>query len=60
MNLRDVLQEHRMTIKEVAELTGISISTLYKYQEGSREPGIRRLIQIADVIGCTTDKLLGR
>ena len=46
--------------KELAEILGISRSTLASYEQGRREPDFDTLQKIADYFNVSTDYLLGR
>ena len=42
------------------KLTGIPESSLYNWQRGDNIPAIDRLVQIAEIFGCSVDYLIGR
>ncbi len=42
------------------KLTGIPESSLYNWQRGDNTPAIDRLVQIAEIFGCSVDYLIGR
>ena len=47
--------------RELSELTSIPLGTIEDWEQTGRSPrNMQRLIPIADVLGCTTDDLLGR
>lgn len=48
-----------MTRKDLADITGISASTLFYYENGSRIPGADTAYKIARVFGITIEELLG-
>lgn len=62
MKLGDILKElldlHDMTQKQLAESLALSPSALGNYVQGTREPDYSTLIQIADYFQVTTDYLL--
>ena len=49
-----------MTQKELAQALGISRATVAKYEAGLRTPNMDMIMKLSDVLGCTTDYLLGR
>ncbi len=54
-----------MTQKELAQALGISRATVSKYEAGLRTPNMDMtnmdmIMKLSDVLGCTTDYLLGR
>ena len=58
-NLRDILELHSLTQKELAAKLAITPSALGNYIQGTREPDYSTLIKIADYFHVTTDFLLG-
>lgn len=58
-NLRDILEQHNLTQKELATKLAITPSALGNYIQGTREPDYSTLIKIADYFHVTTDFLLG-
>lgn len=55
-NLRD---DKGFTQKHLAEVLNISVSTISHYENGTREPSIEILIQMAEVLGVSVDYLVG-
>lgn len=45
---------------ELAEMAKIPASSVSHYENESREPSMTTLCRVADVLGVTTDSLLGR
>lgn len=39
---------------------GVAVSTFYGWKNGHRNPSHESLMALADVLGCSTDELLGR
>lgn len=58
-NLRDILDQHNLTQKELAAKLSITPSALGNYIQGTREPDYNTLIRLADYFHVTTDFLLG-
>jgi len=58
--LREVREERRMSIKEVAEAAGLSVSQLYRLEKGER-PRVAAitLARIARALHTSVDYLLG-
>ena len=56
--LKDLLELHSMTQKQLAEALDLSPSALGNYIQGTREPDYCTLIRIADYFCVTTDFLL--
>lgn len=53
-----LLSEQNMTQKELAQLTGMTESTISHYMKGDRVPRGVNLVKIAKALGTTTDYLL--
>lgn len=53
-----LLSEQNMTQKELAQLTGLTESTISHYVKGDRVPRGVNLVKIAKALGTTTDYLL--
>ena len=54
-----LLCERNMTNRELAYRTGVTEVTIGRYIKGMREPNATNLANIAEVLGVTTDYLLG-
>ena len=48
--LNNILKERQLTAIELSELTGINLSSIYKYTCGQREPSVKNAKKIADVL----------
>lgn len=57
--LKDLLDLHSMTQRQLAESLDLSPSALGNYIQGTREPDYGTLIRIADYFHVSTDFLLG-
>ncbi len=44
---------------ELAQLSGVNVETIARYERGDREPRISVLNTIANVLACTPNDLLG-
>lgn len=58
--LNEVRKEKGFTAQQMADALHITISTYRKYESGRAFPPVDRLVQIADILGVTTDCLLCR
>lgn len=45
---------------ELAEMTGIGITTLYEYWRGVKAPDAERLARLAHAYGLSVDQVIGR
>lgn len=57
-NLAYQLREADMTQNELAERTGLTQASISRYVNGTQLPGIRAIVNIANVFDCTTDELI--
>lgn len=60
MNIKDIRTRKNLTQAEVAKALGVSSVVYSRYENGTRQPSIEVLIQMADIFGVTVDYLLGR
>lgn len=60
VRLRELMEQHRCTQADLAEVSGRTRQTVSQYATGMSEPGYDVLVKIALYFGVTTDYLLGR
>lgn len=60
MPIRMLRKRLGMTMYELADRMGVSVSTVSRWETGEAVPVTTRLGALADVLCCTTDELLGR
>ena len=58
--LKNLRSERDLSVRDVAEKSGVSYSAYQKYELGIREIGAKSLQKLADFYSVTTDYLLGR
>ena len=58
--LKELRKEHKLSMKELGKILGLSESTISLYEAGKREPDIKTLIKIADYFNVSVDFLLSR
>lgn len=58
--LKQVRERRGLTQRQLAAILSVSPSTIALYETGDRKPDPAMLRKLADVLGCTTDFLLGR
>lgn len=58
-NLRDAREKKGYSQKEVAEKIGVAKSTYSLYESGNREPNIRMIRKISDILSVSANDLLG-
>lgn len=57
-NLYDMMQERKVTQRELSEMTGLAESTISKYINGTNIPKATSIVNIAIALDCTTDELI--
>ncbi|MGW1990348.1 helix-turn-helix domain-containing protein [Embleya sp. NPDC001921] len=57
--LRAVRERHGATLTDVSRTTGISLSTLSRFENGRRKPTLEALLHLAEMYGVTLDELAG-
>lgn len=57
--LRRFRKEKRIRQKELAELIGVSVTSIQAYERGEYKPSFERMIKLSDALGCTIDELCG-
>ena len=60
VSIKALRKSKSMTQKELAQALGISRATVAKYEAGLWTPNMDMIMKLSDVLGCTTDYLLGR
>ncbi|HHX51522.1 MAG TPA: helix-turn-helix transcriptional regulator [Clostridia bacterium] len=58
--LKKLRTEKEISQEKLAEIIGISRSTLSMYELDKREPDVANIVKFADFFGVSTDYLLGR
>lgn len=58
-NLKEARINSGLSQKEVAEQLGVAKSTYSLYESGRREPDVERIKKLAQIIGVSSDALLG-
>lgn len=58
--LRSERMRAGLTQQKLSDALNVSLVTLQKYEQGTREPSFDCLVRIADILDTSTDYLLGR
>jgi transcriptional regulator with XRE-family HTH domain len=58
--LKELRNEKNFTLKFVAEQLNVTIRTICRYEDGSREPSISMLKNLCDFYDVSADYLIGR
>lgn len=59
-NLKKYRQLNNYSRQQLAEKIGVAAVTIAGYETGIRFPELKKLVLIADVLGISTDAILGR
>lgn len=58
--LKQARKKTGLTQQKIADNLGISLNAYQKYEQAERSPSLDTLVKLADLLGVTTDYLLGR
>lgn len=56
--IKQLRKEKGLLQEDLANLIGLKVGTISKYEQGDRTPGINQLVVIAEALGCTTNDIL--
>ena len=56
--LRNLRNENNLTLEEMSEETGISVSSIKQYEQGGRQISIRNLYVLIDFFGVDANTIL--
>lgn len=56
-NLANMLDDCGMSQRELADVTGLSESTISRYINKQKMPGIRAIVNISEALDCSIDEL---
>ena len=57
-NLKDLLNDSRISQKELSELTGISEPTISRYIAGNMMPTLKNIVSIMEALDCDYEDLI--
>ncbi len=58
-NIRAYRKQHGLTQEQLAEVLGVSVGAVYKWESGSSLPELRTIMEMADLFDISVDALLG-
>lgn len=58
-NIKNFRKENSFTQEQLAEILGVTVGAVYKWEAGLSTPEIRLIMMLADVFGVSVDVLLG-
>ena len=59
-HIRRAIRDRGYTASQVADALGVSRQTVSSWLNNRADMPLYRLVELADILGCTTDELLGR
>lgn len=59
-NIKKLREAANMTQYQLAQRMEVFPSAVYKWEMGRSNPTAENLLKLADILGCTTDEILGR
>lgn len=59
-NIKKLREAEGLTQTELAERLGVDQSMISHIENGRKDPGVKLLIDIAEVLHCTTDELVAK
>ena len=57
-NLKDILKDHKMSQRELADASGLSESVVSDYLRKKKMPGVRAIVNMAIALGIDVDELV--
>ena len=60
MKIREFRESKNMTQDELASLLSVNRSSVAMWETGQNYPTVKKLIQIAEIFGCTLDDLIDK
>ena len=57
--LKNLRIENRYKLKDIAEVTGVSVQAVHQWESGETTPDIEKIVKIAKFYGVTIDELIG-
>jgi len=60
MRLKELREQRGLSQKQVSEVLGCSSVTYLRYENGTHDPSIETLINLADFFGVSIDYMVGR
>jgi transcriptional regulator with XRE-family HTH domain len=58
VQIKAIREKRKLSIKDVSEQSGIPVTTIYEWEQGSASPTLERLPVIAQVFGMTVNKIM--
>jgi transcriptional regulator with XRE-family HTH domain len=59
MNIREYRIKLGLTQAQIAEKLNVGSNAVSQWETGTRSPNVRHIQMLAEVFGCSVDKLLG-
>lgn len=59
LKIREIRREKAISVAQLAKIAGVTTVSIYRYEEGTREPTFGIASKMAAALGVTIDELLG-
>ncbi len=56
--LRELREQNKNTAAEVAEVLGVSVRAVSRYEQGTRRIGLEQIIKLMDFYHCTAEEII--
>lgn len=58
LKLKKLRNEVGMSQKDLAERLGVSDTVIVNYENGKKNPNLKRLVQMAEILNCSLDDII--
>lgn len=58
LKLKKLRNEVGMSQKDLAERLGVSDTVIVNYENGKKNPNLKRLVQMAEILNCSLDDMI--
>lgn len=58
LTLRELREQNKNTAAEVAEVLGVSVRAVSRYEQGTRRIGLEQIIKLMDFYHCTAEEII--
>lgn len=60
LNIKKYRTQHNMTQQQLADALHVTQGAVYQWENGKTKPMIAKLLQMAQMFGCTIEDLVGK
>lgn len=58
MTLKELRYQSKKTLAEVASVLGVTVTAVYRYEQGTRQIGLEQVLTLAKVYDCTAQEVI--